>query len=162
MQRAVLGLIVVFCLAFAAPAPAQPAPGTDKELQQSLISNEKQLWEGWKQGDTATFEKHLSPGAWSVGLQGIEERDQVLKSIAKKSCSVTSYSIDETSAKLRKLNENTVVLNYTGRQEAVCAGQKIPNEVYATSIYVREGGQWKNMFYTDTPSGGALKALSSR
>ena len=54
------------------------------------------------------------------------------------------------------------MLNYTGRQEAVCAGQKIPNEVYATAIYVREGGQWKNTFYTDSPSAGALKAMSSR
>jgi len=162
MKQGVLGLIIVFCFGLAAPVAAQQSPSTDKELQQSLIAMEKQLWEGWKTGTVAVFEKNLSRIAWNVGAQGVEERDQVIQGIAKKQCTVTSYAIDESSVKLRKLNETTAVLNYKGRQDAVCAGQKIPNEVYATTIYVREDGQWKNALYTESPSAAALKALSSR
>ena len=160
MKPRVFGLIAVFCFGLAASSAAQ-APNSDQELQQALMASERQLWEGWKQGDSAAFQKNLGRGAWTVGSQGTEERDQVLKSIAKRECMVTSYSFDDSSVKLRKLNEMTAVLNYTSRQDATCAGQKVPNEVYATAIYVRQDGQWKNMFYTESPSASALKAMST-
>ena len=57
----------------------------------------------------------------------------------------------DTDAKLRQLSPDIAILTYMATQDTTCEGQKLPAKVFATSIYLRQGGKWRSTSYQETP-----------
>lgn len=129
----------------------------DKATEDKIIQTEKQLWEAWKNNNAEPFKQNLAADAVGVTSRGMTEgMDPVLKDLMSGNCQVSSYSLEET--KVNWLDSNTALLTYKGNQDATCEGKKIPSAVYASSIYVKRGNNWKAMFHQETPTMEAMQS----
>ncbi|HEV8524669.1 MAG TPA: nuclear transport factor 2 family protein [Terriglobales bacterium] len=149
MRRALVTLAVLLVSCLLVFAQADKSKGADKS---ALLNIEKQLWKAWEQGDTKPFEQHLASNAMSIGASGIMDRSASIRDIGKKECEVKSWSIDEATVRTEMIAKDTTLLIYKGMQDATCSGQKAPPTVWASSIYKKEGGQWKTFWHQETPA----------
>ncbi len=56
-----------------------------------------------------------------------------------------------SDAKLRQPSPDVAILTYVAAQDTKCDGQALPPKVFATSIWVRQGGKWMSYSYQETP-----------
>jgi len=148
-----LPLVVLLLLLFVSVCSAQnrkgsKAAGGTGALEALLMAKEKELWEGWKNKNTAPFEKLVSADALLVGEQGIETKAQLVKDIAGNPCEIKSYSFDEI--KLTMISRDAALLTFKAAQDYTCMGHAGPTPVYASSVYVKRKGQWLNILHQET------------
>jgi hypothetical protein len=142
----VAALVAVLSLITTFPARAQD------DLQATLVEIETSLWEAWKTGDLAVFEARLVENALQNGASGVTAgRAQLVDMMRETSCDVAEYSLSDFQ--LHRITDDTAILTYRGRQTASCAGETLPGEVWSSSVFVRQGGQWLNALYQETPIG---------
>ena len=139
--------------ALVAALVAFPLAGTvsaQENLEAKLVTIEKSLWEGWKNKDAKPFEKDLTADSVNITATGITMgKAQIIKDTTSSDCKVTSYSL--TDVKVHQLSKDAALLTYKASQDAVCKGKKIPDEVYASAVYVNQNGAWKAASYHETP-----------
>ena len=160
-----LYLVVVLVAAFATAAigqmddmkakPKAKASG-NAATEQKLVDMEKSLWEAWKNHDGGAFQKVLSADSVNVNPMGVTGTDQAVKDIGGSDCKVNSYSIEDT--KSTWVDKDAVLLTYKANQDAVCAGQKVPETVWASSLWVKKGSAWKAAFHQETPAMSGMGA----
>lgn len=149
MRRTLATFVVMLLSCLLVSAQGDKSKGADKS---ALLNIEKQLWKAWEQGDTKPFEQHLASNALSIGHTGIMDRSAAIQDIGKKECQVSSWSIDEATARTETIAKDTTLLIYKGTQDATCSGQKAPPAVWASTVYKKEGGQWKAFWHQETPA----------
>ena len=71
-------------------------------------------------------------------------------------CKVNSYSLEDT--KSTWVDKDAVLLTYKASQDAVCASQKLPSAVWASSLWVKKGSEWKAAFHQETPVQNSMGA----
>jgi hypothetical protein len=150
-----ISLALVAIALSAAPTLAQepraadrPAPGMQAS-QAELLALEKRGWEAWKNKDTTAYRAVLTDDAVSNGRSGPTSIDQMVAGL--KDCEVRSYALDEGSARVKSIAPGVALLTFKATQDATCGGTAAPPTVWASSLYVRRGGQWRNVFYQETP-----------
>ena len=132
-------------LAFAAPAIAKPAT-----IESQLIDRERQSWAAWQKQDLAFWQRHLSADHVEIdGPDGPQTRDYVLKGVANRTCSVTSYKLGDFT--FRSLGADAGMLVYRASQEFACGDKHIPNVGWVTSLYTRRNGKWENVLFEHYP-----------
>jgi hypothetical protein len=120
-------------------------------LQDDLIAREKALWTAWgeKKGEPTraqTVEDYVQVVA-GVGMTA--GREAVASAIEKHTCVMKSFSFQD--AKLRQPTPDIAILTYVATQDTSCDGQALPGKIFATSIWVRQGGTWMGYSYQETP-----------
>ena len=78
-------------------------------------------------------------------------KEQLVKSITDARCVVNSFSLSDFS--YIWLDKDTVIMTYTGTQDATCDGKKQGGKVFATSIWQKKGGKWLSPFHQETEAG---------
>lgn len=146
-------IIGFYCgLPFAvAQAPAASTGQTkteDTELEKTLVSLEKASWEAWKNRDATFFADFLSDDHLEIHTAGAVNKAAVLATVATPACQVRSYSVEKF--RLLRLNADSAVLVYFAEQDTVCGGKPVPSPAWASSVYVRRDGKWRNVFYQQT------------
>ena len=116
-------------------------------VEAQIIALEKAGWEAWKNKDARWFQANLTDDALSVHAEGVADKSQSIKDIG--SCDVKSVSLD--NFKFLMIDKDTALITFVGTQDAVCGGKTQPGSVRASSVYVRRGGKWLNVFYTEVP-----------
>ena len=130
-------------------APRGLAPQDD--LVATLSAIEENLWEGWMNHDGTPFREHLVDNSVAINQEGVFTGKQaVIEDIEQGTCDVKSYSFSDWA--VHRVSEDTAILTYRATQEAICDGQKIPENVIASSVYVRQNGTWMNAAYHETPA----------
>jgi len=138
-MRLRLALIAALPLVLAAKAPAPT-------VQQVLVDREKQSWAAWQSKDLAFWQRHLSADHVELdGPDGPQDRNYVLTGIAKRTCLVTTYNVDNFT--FRQLAPDAAMLVYHASQEFACGDKRIPNVGWVTSVYKRRNGQWENVLF---------------
>ena len=137
-------------LTFVALAPsgslrAQPNDGATKE---NLIKLEKQSWEAWKNRDAQFFKEFLSDDHVEVGFYGAANKADVVATVASPACVVRSYSVDQFKVAL--LDANTALVTYHAAQDTSCHDKPVPSPVWVSSLYLKRGDRWLNVFYQQT------------
>ena len=117
--------------------------------EQKLIEMEKSLWEAWKNHDSGAFQKALIPESVNVTSMGIQGTEQAVKDAGSTDCKVNSYSVEDT--KSTWVGKDAVLLTYKAVQDVACASQKLPSAVWASSLWVKKGNEWKAAFHQETP-----------
>jgi len=109
---------------------------------------EKQAWDQWKAGDMTAFYKDAVSDKY-VGFTGGKRVDKAgsLAATAADKCEVKSYSMSDDQ--LNMIGPDFAVLTYKAAQDATCAGNKVPAEVWATSTFIREGDKWMNQHHSE-------------
>lgn len=129
----------------AAAKPAAAAPTKD-----ALVALEKTGWDAWKARDPKAFGDILSDK--SVGFSpatGRQDKAAMIKSFTEAKCEVKSYSFSDEQMSM--LGPDVAVLTFKAQQDYTCDGKKGPADVWASSIYVREGDKWKSYLYVENP-----------
>lgn len=121
---------------------------TETPLRETLINLERQSWEAWKNRDGKFFERFLSDDHVEVGFTGVANKATVVAGVASPACVVKSYQID--NFKLTRFDENTALLTYHAEQDTACNRIAVPSPVWASSLYVKRDGRWRNALYQQT------------
>jgi len=141
--------VVVLSMVLAAATAIQAQEKS--EVESSIVSMEKTLWEGWKQNDVKPFETHLGDDYVGVMSSGITSgKVEAIKQLTSQPCVVKGYSFSDMKVSL--LGKDTAILTYKASQDATCGGQKIPAEIYASSVFVKKGDKWLVGSHQETPA----------
>jgi hypothetical protein len=140
MNKAI-AVVVLACSVFAF------GQGGNSATEQKLTQLEKDLWEGWKTHNVEPFKKSMND-AIDVAGSGIANADQVAKEIGSTECTINGYSIDSPTFKW--IDKNITLMAYHATQDATCGTERLPGAVWASSLWVKKGGEWKSVFHQET------------
>jgi len=137
--------LATLLLALAAISPSLAA-----ELKDDLVALEKSVWKAWADGDAKTYGDLMAADAMQVGSGGVimSGREEILAALGKETCKLNSFDLADT--KVRQPAPDVAILTYTATQDLTCEGEKGPPKVFATSVYVRQGGKWRWNNYQET------------
>ena len=146
--RCGLGVLLVLSWAIA----VTPAIRAQDDAAKVLPAMEKAMWAAWAKGDAAPFQKHLAENTVNVTSSGVEiGKAKVIDAMSKSPCKVASYAVGDIQ--VTRVGDSTAVLTYTATQDATCQGRKMPAKVVASSVWVKQGGQWLAALYHESPAG---------
>ena len=128
----------------------------NEATEQKLVEMEKSLWEAWKNHDSAPFQKMLSSDSVNITPSGVAGTEQAVKDAASPDCKVNSYSVEDPKAIW--VDKDAVLLTYKATQDADCGGQKPPATVWASSLWVKKGTEWKAAFHQETAAQSGMGA----
>jgi hypothetical protein len=156
-----LRMITMWCLLLAAAGPSlAEESAADAKLRAELTALEKGSWEASLKDDKQFFMTYLAPESKFFLADGsVIGRDQVIKNLDD--FHLTKYTMGKTS--LLRVNEDAAMIMYTASYEGVHKGkQESYPEVESSSLYVRRGGKWLEIFYQETvkvapPTGADLE-----
>ena len=130
---------------------AAVSPSVAADLKDDLVAMEKRAWTAWGSQDAQAFRDLMTEDAvQAVAGAGVSTgREKIMADVKSNTCQMKSF--DFTDVKLRQLSPDIAVLTYMATQDTTCEGQKLPAKVFATSIYLRQGGKWRSTSYQETP-----------
>ncbi|MGI8812247.1 MAG: nuclear transport factor 2 family protein [Pyrinomonadaceae bacterium] len=117
--------------------------------QDALFAVEKQGWEAWKNHTPETFGEILSDKYVGFAKTGRQDKAAAVKSMTDAKCDIKSYSWSDQQ--MRMLGSDVAVLTFKAAQDGTCDGKQVPAEVWASSVYLRDGDKWKNVLYAENP-----------
>jgi len=141
----IFSLLTIAALVPSGSLRAQPNDGATME---NLIKLEKQSWEAWKNRDAQFFKEFLSDDHVEVGFYGAANKADVVATVASPACVVRSYSVDQFKVAL--LDANTALVTYHAAQDTSCHDKPVPSPVWVSSLYLKRGDRWLNVFYQQT------------
>lgn len=145
-----LVVLAIGLLSFGTFGITQAEKGKNTDVEQKLTSTEKQLWEAWKNHDSAPFKQNLTDDVVAVDDGGIVQgRDKLVEAIAKDTCDVKSFSLNDP--KVNWIDKDTALLTYKIEVDGTCGGQK-PPPGYASSLWVKKSGKWLTAFHQQSPA----------
>ena len=155
-----IALLFMYSATVALPAEAQNV-ASDAKLLEELTKLEKASWEAAMKDDKDFFRSYLAPECkWFLADGSVVGRDQVLVNLDE--FHLQSYSMGKVS--MLKVTEDSVMIMYTIKYEGLHHGKKESfAELESSSLYVRRGGKWLEIFYQETvkavtDQGGAEEA----
>ena len=140
-----LALASTLAAGLAGGAVQAAAPDT---VGPTLIALERQSWVAWQNHDGKFFEGFLSDDHVEMGPGGQSTKAVVVAGVAGGGCVVASYSVDHFT--YTRLGPDTALLTYRAVQDTTCGAAKVPSPVWASSLFVRKAGQWRNALYVHT------------
>lgn len=143
-------LCVSMAAAQSQTAAEKAKPSKNTATEQKLIEMEKQLWQAWQDGKGQPFREMLSSESVGVSPMGVDRgNEKMAAEIEKGVCKVVSWEIHNPS--VQWIDNNTALLTYHSTQNATCEGEKVPEAVWSSSLWVRRGGKWQAAFHQETP-----------
>ena len=109
---------------------------------------EKQAWESWKNSNGSYFQSYLADTAVIVRASGRFDKAQTVKSFSSGSCEVRSVSLDNFNLVMAR--ENTAILTYKAMQDVTCDGTILPSTVWASTVLIKQNGNWLATFHQET------------
>lgn len=125
---------------------AQPGQKVE-DMMDSFKIMERGFWDAWKKKDAKPFEQHMAPNSLVIDNTGIADKAATLKGISQ--CEVKNYDLSDF--KLTKIDNDNALLTYTASNvDAVCAGQRAPAKVFASTVFSKSGGKWWMLFHQES------------
>ena len=146
MKRLLAAFLV---LLFAGIAAAQTPAAKPADSNATLSKLETQGWELFKNKDKK-WGSLCAPEYTGVFADGsVNNLSQALQAMS--SFTINHYSLSDI--KVVPLGPNAAVVNYTAAVNITSSGGKPQDEKLAvTSVWVKRGGQWKNIRYHESPA----------
>src|SRR5688572_13541106 len=146
MRRMAVVLLLV-CAVVAAPAQMG---GKDADAEKKIVDMEKQLWQAWQDKKGQPFRDMLTKDSIAVSAMGVTRGAETnAAEIEKGGCVVKSWEIHEP--KVDWIDKNNALLTYHAVQDATCSDQKVPEAVWASSLWVKQKNKWLAAFHQESP-----------
>ena len=119
-------------------------------LKDDIVAIEKDSWKAYANHDAKAYGETMTDDAVVAGASGdiMTGKQEILADVSNNPCNVKSFDLADT--KLRQLSADIAILTYNLTQDVTCGGKKLPAKIFATSIYVRQGGKWRWTSYQET------------
>ncbi len=133
----------------AGPAPAKPTadPSTD-----AMMAAERSIWEAWRTHDAEKIEDLTAKEIAFVNIFGtyLASKVATIKDWTSATCDVESFTL--TDGVGTSVSPTVGILTLKGSVDGACGGQDISGqEIYGTSVYVKDGDAWKWAFGFNSP-----------
>jgi hypothetical protein len=117
-------------------------------IASELKNLEKELWEANREGDEGFYRRVVRDDGLSVSTHGALGKADIIKAVAK---NVNQFlSTDLSHMKVLQLTEGSAVVTYKATVTALVDDEKQKYEVLATSVYAREGDEWRSVLHQQT------------
>jgi hypothetical protein len=139
-MKKTLYLVAVIIL-FASPAFAQTPDMLMKREQAMLTAVEKKDW--------TAFNQLTLPTGWNVDENGAMSVADFLKMTADPKFDL-NVKMTASDMKVMDVNATTKIVTYKLDQKGTCMGTTFPPTVYASTVWVNQGGTWKAAFHQES------------
>jgi ketosteroid isomerase-like protein len=118
--------------------------------EDAIKKMERDMWEGWKNKDMKPFEANISDDSLSLDpMMGWTDKKAMMKSMTDQPCDVRSYSFSDE--KIVWIDKDAAIYSLKATVDATCGGQKVPANVYASTVWAKRGAKWQAIFHQETP-----------
>ena len=122
---------------------------TSGSVEQQIRTLHDQGRQAALKGDAGFFEKHLTAGYFGIGGDGkLRTKAESVQDF--KSGDIKYESIDERDVKVNTYG-NTAVVNSLASVKLIANGKPIGGDYRATFVYVKQGGDWREVAFQSTP-----------
>ncbi len=136
---------------------APPTSPFDKEKElaslsaapDDLVAAEKKLWETWKTQDRKGFEAHIADNIVANGSNGLMDRAKYLTSAFESDCKIDTTSLGPM--KSTEISKDLTMMFYRASVKGTCGKEPVPANTIATTIYKRENGTPKAIYFMESP-----------
>lgn len=118
-------------------------------LEETLLSREREFIEAIRRKDEATLKEMLTEDACTV-VPGVGRQSgaQILRRLA--GMAIDRYRISDV--KVIEVSKDVGILSFQYSWSTRAGEERVPEGIFlSTSTWVRRGGQWKVVFYQETP-----------
>lgn len=130
-----------------ANAAKTTAPAPSKE---ALVALENKAFEAWKNKDGKFFEGFLADNFVMYEKGKRLTKADTVKYIAENKCENKSFSL--TEPQMAMAGADVAILTTKAAADSTCDGKKEPSPVWAASVYVRSGSEWKGVYHGEIPA----------
>jgi hypothetical protein len=130
---------VLVLLTFATAA-AQTSPLAE------LTALENQFFSAWQSKSIAAVENNIASEGVSWSEWGIFDKAKQIENqkAANANCTVRSWELKDI--RLVPVSADSAMILYTVNQDALCGGSAAPTPVANSSLWVKRGGRWVNVY----------------
>ncbi len=135
--------------------PPSASANKDAELAgmqaapEDIVTVEKKLWDTWKAQDRKGFEEHLSENIIVNGATGRLDKAKYMTAAFDSECKVDSVSLGPM--KSMEISKDLTMVFYRAAVKAACGKDTLPPNSMATTIYKRENGVPKAIYFMENP-----------
>ncbi|HLG17231.1 MAG TPA: nuclear transport factor 2 family protein [Blastocatellia bacterium] len=149
-------MLATACLCFAGPdrSPSEAAAHQSESVkarsrEETLIANERRLWEALKAKDAVTFNELVAADAALVDARGSLSAAEFLRALAD--ASVSDYSL--LDMKVIRISRGAALITYVARGKIVRRGQETASPPHHNAtIWAKRRGKWLIVFHQSTPA----------
>jgi hypothetical protein len=119
-----------------------------KELEEQLITREKDIVAAQKRCDFSAVEAMLAEGFHEIGGSGkLFSRSDVLRAL--RDIRIIDYTLDQF--RILPANPGCVIVTYMTSVKRSYMGQEYWNRAYRSSTWIEQDGAWRVIFHQATP-----------
>jgi hypothetical protein len=145
-------LAVGVSAAFAQSAAKKPAE-TNGSISSQLMANEQKVLDALKSKDAAGFSRLVVTDSWTVDENGPMKTAEFVKALPE----LKVESLKTSDMKVLSMSPTVSLVTYKLDQKGSFLGQAFPPVVYATTVWVNNGGAWRAMFHQESTAAPAKK-----
>jgi len=127
-------------------AQGKPAVALASRADLALIEHSRASWEGYKNKDIAAIKALTADGYHSNAVAGPSNLQQDIDNMSK--LEITSFTIDQPQ--VTWVGSDVGILRYKADVKGTYEGTAF-KPVYASEVWVKRGGTWRILSYTETP-----------
>lgn len=134
------------------PRPITNAVPSDRSLEETLIAEERQKWELWKQKDVDKVEGLYADDFLEVDVsgRGVVAKAQAFQEVRDSDLVIHGFSLSDF--RVLRPSQDTAIVIYKATGSFSMKGQEFPNVIiYASSAWANRGGKWLTVYYQATP-----------
>jgi hypothetical protein len=120
-----------------------------ENIEKTLLALKDKALEATKNADGDFYEHYLDDSAIAIVPFGVFDKKAIVQQMGSANSSFNSTHIDDTKAIV--LTPDSGLVTYKADFERMQDGKKIPYSVFVTTIYAKIDGEWKGVFYQQTP-----------
>ena len=125
-------------VAFAQGTATKP-PAANTSVASQLMANEQKVLDALKKKDAAAFSSLVMSDSWSIDETGYTKTADLIKGLAD----LKIDSIKASEMKVLPMSATVSLVTYRMDQKGTFQNQPFPPVVYATTVWVNQGGTWR-------------------
>ena len=117
-------------------------------VREAVIAVERQAWEAFKNKDGAFYRRTLTADASYVSSGGVNTREEIAGIAERLSCKVDGYVL--RNEQVHSMSANVALLTLRATSDLTCGTRSIHSDAWVSTVFVRDGGEWKISFHQET------------
>jgi hypothetical protein len=118
-----------------------------ENVEATLLSLKEQALEATKKHDGAFYNNYLADKAVAVVPFGIFQKEAIVQQMSENDSPLRSMQVEDTQVIV--LTPESGIVTYRATFPTI--NGKPPSTVFVTTVYAKMNGDWKGMFYQQTP-----------
>jgi hypothetical protein len=116
------------------------------DTEQTLLALEEEMWRANREGDSAFYDRMLRSDATLVSKYGVATKQEIVPLIqANRNPFIRTALSDQ---RVIEINAGSALITYRADYTALVEGVgEVDHSVLASSVYAREGDEWKSVFH---------------